>query len=236
MAGVDWRHNSGGVRACHRLVHQLNEHGYPAYSTGSTNPEWNEKQLDPFLFHHLNGPIVIYPEVVSGNPMQAKAVVRWVLNTPGYLGGDSEYDPAELVYTWSEKFIAAPRLTVDITEHELFNTEGVGERDVDCFFVGKGPIRGAHPNGKTAGMTEITPAWPPTRAEMAALLKRTRTLYTYDDLTGLSTEALLCGCKVVVLPEGTEMVDSVTPVGAPDWEAQLEAFVADTQAAFGGTE
>ena len=32
--------------------------------------------------------LCFYPEVVSGNPVMAKRVIRYVCNVPGLLGGD----------------------------------------------------------------------------------------------------------------------------------------------------
>ena len=218
-----YRHNSAGVRALHRLVHELNVRGIAAYAAGG-NPAWNEPPPWRYTGPSVE-PIVIYPEIVSGNPLNAGRVVRWVLNTPGYLGGDKAYSPNERVFTWSKKFVDAPLLTVDVTEHDLFNTDGVTRRDIDCFYVNKGPLRGAFKDAKTDGMTEITHDFPPTREGLAALLKRTRTLYTYDDCTSLANEALDCGCEVMLLPEGTP----VSRGAEEDHGAHIEAFIAATQ-------
>jgi len=213
---IPYRHNSAGIRACHRLIHELNERGYPAYAEHG-NPDWHElpaTQCPP-------GAIVIYPEVVHGNPLRAERVVRWVLNTPGLLGGDKTYAPSEQVWTWSHRFTLAPILTVDIMEHELFFPVP-GQRDGDCCYIGKGK------GSPLAGMPCITHDWPPTRAEVASLLQRTEVLYTYDDCTSLTDEAIMCGAKVVLLPSGEELTSNLPT--AEQHEARLQAFIKATQA------
>jgi O-antigen biosynthesis protein len=222
LTPMPYRHNSAGIRALHRLIHEINQRGIPAYADNG-NPAWFERPLAAYA--ESIAPIMIYPEVVSGNPFGMERVVRWTLNTPGYLAGDTSYAPTERVFTWSKRFYDAPLLTVDVLEHELFNADGTGVRDTDCFYVGKGPKRGANKDASVDGMTEITLAFPPTRAEVAALLRRTRTLYTYDDCTSLTDEAIDCGCEVILLPEGTPL--SRNPL--EDHGARIDAFIAATQ-------
>lgn len=232
LCAPDYHHASAGIRATHRLVHELNEHGQRAYTACAGNPVWNEP-----TWQGGENCIVIYPEVVYGNPLGAPNVVRWVLNTPGYLGGDVTYDPREIVYTWSHRFTLAPLLTVNVMEHDLFYDNG-HFRDTDACYMGKGNYRGVSELADTRALPHITrsPCWPSTRLELASLLKRTGTLYTYDDCTAVVDEALACGCRVVLLPEGREMTvaDAMHPT-PEQHEARLQAFIAHTQNRFGGT-
>ncbi|MDP2183251.1 MAG: hypothetical protein Q8K99_11870 [Actinomycetota bacterium] len=231
--GPAYRHNCGGVRALHRLVHLLNERGQEAYSSEAGNPDWNEKHVSEYKGDE--GPIVVYPEVVFGNPVGGKKVVRWVLNVPGFVGGPTDYPAEDLVFTWSKKFLDLPDsrlLSVGSLEHELFNTEGVSEKTIDCFYVGRGITRGATLLPQTDGLLEITSDYPPTRKEVAALMKKTRTLYSYDDVTQVVSEALLCGCRVVLLPENVELTLDDREEGDTriSYEDQLRNFVEVTQA------
>ena len=224
-----YQNGSGGIRALHRLCHLLNEHDYEASVTAAGNPEWHEyywplSRLEPRT-------IVVYPEVTFGNPLGATNRVRWVLNAPGFIGGPRQYDPDELVFTWSTDYVHVPKdrlLTVDLVERELFNQDGAEERDADRFWIGKGANKGIPLSPVTAGMEQITYEWPAEREDLAALLKRTRTLYTYDDKSQLNWEALLCGCKVVLLPQDRRL--TLAEVALPgDCDAQLENFIKITQ-------
>ena len=53
----------------------------------------------------LNDTITIYPEVITGNPFNAKNVVRYVLYYPGWHAGDKEYNESELVITYNHEFV-----------------------------------------------------------------------------------------------------------------------------------
>ena len=233
LAGVVYGHASAGVRVCHRLVHELNERGYRAYSTEEANPDWNETQILFYgLWRRFHDPIAIYSEVVSGNPLGATRVVRWVLNTPGHIAGDLEFPPSELIYTWSKQYYDTDRiLIIDVTEHEIFNSVDLPPKTVDCFYMGKAALRGVEAMPLTDGMTEITETWPAQRPELADLLRRTRTLYSYDDRTSLAWEALLCGCRVIILPENHEitMADAKRDMPDTDFEGQLTRFIEETQ-------
>lgn len=233
--GCGYVHYSAGTVACHRLVHELNNAGYDAFSTGAVNPNWNERRINKsavFLLLKFGNPIVIYPEVVIGNPLHAQHVARWILNVPGHLGGDTTFDGSELIFTWCKDFYPTDRiLSWDIVERDLFNDKILPDKEMDCFYVGKGPFRGANPTAFTDGMVEITRTWPSERHELADLLRRTRVLYTYDDLTMLTFEALLCGCKVVLLPEQRELLidDPIWDFVKQDHEAQFMRFILETQ-------
>jgi hypothetical protein len=206
----------------------LNENGFPAYTRKPGNPDWNEPILSSY--RHYIEPIVIYPEIVTGNPMRARYVVRWLLNAPGYLGGTRELADSELVFTWSRQYANIEHiLEVDIIERELF-CPGTKLRDGDRYYVGKGLQRGAALCPLTEGLEEITPSYPPTRSGLADMLQRTRNLYLYDDHTSLSLEGILCGCRVVLLPENVELTVPTT-IGEDllKFETQVKEFIMLTQ-------
>src|SRR5689334_22020201 len=79
--------NSAGIRCLHRLCDELNQRGYPSFTTGGGGaaPGMNAPMVDIEIAEKLcaSGFIAIYPETVSGNPLRAQTVVRWVLNRPG---------------------------------------------------------------------------------------------------------------------------------------------------------
>jgi hypothetical protein len=154
------------------------------------------------------GCAAIYSETVSGNPLRAQRVVRWVLNSPGLLGGDRVYDEAEIVFLYSEVFRSYVQNVVrgvlyrPAIDRALFHCDDVDEsaRQLTCFYIGKSRWRDGVIDRDTA--FEITRE-EPARSELGKLLRHTRLLYCFDNSTMLIYEALLCGCAVVVVPDGT---------------------------------
>jgi hypothetical protein len=219
----DYSHASAGPKALHRLCHELNEAGQEAY-VGSwiTNPAWNTLSREA----PLDGDwCAVYPEIVSGNPWNAPLVVRWVLNTPGKLGGDTVYDPAEIVFSWSRQFHDAPLLWLPAFDLDIYTDRGE-ERSGEAFYVGKG-------HGDMPG-TEITYEMRLDRYALADALNRATVLYSFDDTTAMACIALLCGCPVV-MPNG----ERLEPAGYRErylaefaaFPDQLATFVRMTQSA-----
>jgi len=184
-----YQHNSGGLRVLRRLADLLRESG--AEVEVSMKPGNNNGDT-----------VAIYPEITWGNPFGVKHVVRYICCRPGLIGGPVDFPKTDLL-VWYDSVLnsnpAAMCLTIPTIELDLFNTVGVGKRDTTCYWIGKGrDFMDCAPTGEI----KITPEWPPTRKDLAVLLKRSKVLYSYDSLTALNTEAPLCGCPVVIMKEG----------------------------------
>lgn len=216
---TDYRHHAGGEKVLHRLCHELNLVGQEAYvSAAVTNPEWQTPHADP----PLDGDdwIAVYPEVVSSNPFGAPHVARWVLNVPGKLGGDTAYDPAEVVFSWSRAFLDAPILHLPAIETDIYVDRHLPRRG-RLYYVGKGARR------KMRTATEITKAMRADRAKLADALNRAAVLYCFDEQTAMTQIARLCGCPVVIVPTR----ERLEPDGfAAEYQALVEAFPAQLAA------
>jgi len=213
----EYRHNSAGVRALYRLKDELLKRGYRVSVCQGSDGKWTAPR----------GSIVVYPEIVPGNPLKGKTVARWVLNYPGLLDGDKEYDKSEIIFTWSELYYDAPLLMLPLIE-DFFRDEK-RPRSGSCFWVGKGLYTGLVNDQKhPSDAVEITYAWPETREELAKFLNEKEVFYTYDNNTLLTREAEMCGCKVVVIGEKLE---SDYDEFIRDYESQIERFIEVTQKA-----
>jgi hypothetical protein len=212
---------SAGVRVMHLLCHSLNRRGQTAYVMLYPALPWRNDQVAPDLMtpiltphvvrsHFRRGltPIMVYPEVVSGNPFGGPCVVRYVLNFPGLLGGDKEYAPEELCFSYSQVLAVTTRspdniLFLPATDTRVFYPAPEGQkRQGSCFYANKYKI--AHKGALfdiTKNSVEITRDLrsSQTPQEVADLFRRSEVFYVYEN-TALATEAVLCGCPAVFLP------------------------------------
>jgi O-antigen biosynthesis protein len=210
---------SSGVRALHRLCHLLNVAGYRAAirtprGRGRVNPAW-QTPLWPSEVAPEDA-IVVYPEVKRGNPLQARRVVRWCLNYPGALSGDSLFARDEMVFAWDARMLervglAAGEpldesrvLAVPVVDPDFIYPDAAIEKDVDCYFIYKGRgVRERFVLPRESEMVCIDDA-APTLRDLGRLLRRARRLYSYDHATLIFHEALICGCEIVqVHADGT---------------------------------
>ncbi|MGE5498606.1 MAG: glycosyltransferase [Syntrophothermus sp.] len=207
---------SAGIFVLYELQKWLIKFGKDAIILNSGHPD----MID-------DNDIVIYPEIVKGNPLQAKKVVRYVLNEPGKLGGDKEYDVNDFLVAFDgtlSHFTKGEVLRIPHIE-EFFANRGY-ERKVNCYWIGKG-INSHHP--VTEDCIEITYEWPAKRRELAELFNKTKIFYTYDDRTALVTEAQLCGCEVKIIKE-SDIYDAPPPglLSMQELQQQIERFISLT--------
>ncbi|EEG06989.1 glycosyl transferase family 2 [Pseudogulbenkiania ferrooxidans 2002] len=210
-----YRETSGGVRALHYLCHELNLRGQEAYvMQGDTSPTLLTPELTPEIYQaHLGAgrePIVIYPEIIQGNPMRARHVVRYLLNVPGALTntslGDLGWSADDLLYVHGYDVLPegwqAGLLQVPLVDTRVYHADGVddGERHGHLVWLNRYLNKGGEPWPLTAEATEISFRVPNrSPAELAALYRGAELLFTYEHSTACF-EALLCGCPVVYLP------------------------------------
>ncbi len=150
--------------------------------------------------------VVIYPDIIPGNPLGARKIVRYWLGPPKsdkILDGDM----LTLVYVKEHNLKGSHHLYITPKDDwEILNIP----RIIDCVWVGKGQNLNLHP----MHCIEITYEFPATRKELGKILQRCKTLYTYDNLTALSTEAKSLGC----------IVKLITKDGISDYYFPLEIY------------
>ncbi len=208
---------SVGIRCLHLLIHWLNRLGHSAWLVPYGRP--HRLRINPALvtpeltaatrdFHRSKGliPIVVYPEVIFGNPLQATTVVRYVLNFPSLLGGDRVFPPHEIVFGFSRALAMAAGAPDNVLHFPaldtgIFSPEPAVERRGTCHYPGKyHRDHGGVPFGLPDGSLEI-PSDPAAmdQSTIAAIFRRSERFYVYEN-TALGAEACLCGCPVVAMP------------------------------------
>ena len=233
--------NSGGSLVLHRLCHLINEvddckaflvktqplySGKPRlkrilsqfkwYSVSrkkfKTNPEWNTPVWDEKKFPENS--IVIYPEIINGNPLKIKNVVRWFLHQPGYHTGVIDYSSNEIYFKFnsaiddfkiSGSLLSEKELKVIYYPVDIYNLDNVSEDKKDlncCYMVRKGKEKKPIHDKEAIKLDGLS------HKEVAEIFKRSKRFISYDDYTAYSIFAVLCGCESVVVPgEGRTLTD-----------------------------
>lgn len=102
----DWK--SGGNQVLHDLGKILSK-DYTTYVFGTTTLFESKAicvNIDKAKEIAIEDNVItIYPEVISGNPFNAKNVVRYVLYYPGWHAGDKQYSNNELIITYNNEYV-----------------------------------------------------------------------------------------------------------------------------------
>ena len=215
---------SAGVRALHLLCHHLNLKGYPSFIAPILKDYYyktNPNLITPVVTEEVvnlhkqagKNPIVVYPDIAKGNPLNAKCVVRYLLHYAGFLGGDSSFAKEDLMFTYTKKIgqklvgRESEVLFMPICNTDIFYPPKSQEtRKGSCFYASKyralhkeafpGTALSDFPKDSIEITRDLTNSQ--TTAEVADLLRSSEYFYTYED-TSLITEAILCGCPVVLV-------------------------------------
>ena len=212
-----YERRSAGIKALHLLCHWLNRAGYPAFIHNVLEREGPFARPDlitPLLtprvaLDHLNAglaPIIVYPEIFAGNPLQAPCVVRYVLNHPGLLGGDMQFDESEMIFAYSQ------HLPIPLDPERAFCAfRSSTRRFFTCRRLrtapGSAPVsmptnfgRPETPFGLPGDAVEILAqsADAQTPEQIANLFRTCEKFYAFED-TALILEAALCGCPTIIM-------------------------------------
>lgn len=209
---------SAGIVVMHELCDSLNRLGHTAAlilainSNGFTSPN-EERHFGSGLLRHpidtdnefttfIDEGIVIYPEIISGNPVGGKRVVRYLLNKEGAIGGNSmEASERDFILAFSRSFRDdADAYLIKVSKSSFFNCENsklTADRSLDLTYIGKGS--NYDQCFVVKGTIEVTRLWPQSRQELAILFKQTRFFYTWDVISQTNIDALFCGAAPVFL-------------------------------------
>jgi hypothetical protein len=172
-----------------------------------TNPDFHTPVImSPGSGKDLDDFVVVYPEITSGNPLNARHVVRWLLYPPGSHTGKIHYGTGELYVRFRNAFghielpgstILADELRVVHYPLDLYrpppeNTSRAGT----AYLVRKGADKPLvhHPRDaiRVDGLSH---------REIAEIFQRVQTFVSYDSYTAYSLFAALSGCDSVVIPD-----------------------------------
>jgi hypothetical protein len=153
--------------------------------------------------------IVIYPEIISDNPLRGKHVCRWLLNKPGFFKEFRGFQPEgrKFVYDQFCCYDAADtanlqRLFVFPDKHAFYSDLPVvaKERRGTAFIVRKGANKLASFPPESEWHELVIPSVPDLDAYLREAFQGLQRFVSYDDCTFLSVLAAISGCESIVIP------------------------------------
>lgn len=164
-------HMNGGIRALYKLGYDILTRGYP------------------ITYYHQSKDtdgIVIYPEIVQGNPFKAERYVKWLLNKADH--------PNDICYAWESGMGDYPLLTVNIIEMSLWTPSAQRTKNV-AYWVGKGVIdESLIPDGAI----EITRNNFTDREQLAKFISQLDYLISFDAFSSINFESIVAGTPVLI--------------------------------------
>jgi len=138
----------GGLEAMLRLAQKINQGDTSKIYAKIYNATAGIKRNNPFCNdfaspHEINDrTIVVYPEVIKGNPLGAKNVIRWILLDLGIEMPSNHYltwGQKDLIYFWEPK-IGQPQLAIPFISENIKNTNKDIPRRDTCYMIKKGRL------------------------------------------------------------------------------------------------
>lgn len=206
--GLHYDPNSGGLICLHRLAHELCMLNQKVYIQASNkNNEWHGELLGDRRLD-MSKTVVIYPEIICGNPLNGIHVVRWLLNGVGVLGGDANsWGDNDLVFKYCDYFTAPRNIDGELrilnAEVDFWSEPDLTNRQGECYTVRKG---GAKTQDKhSPGSYNIEHIH--DKFSLRGVFRTRERFVSYDHATFLSVQAAMAGCLSIVVPDGTHSAD-----------------------------
>ena len=222
--------NNGGVIALHRLCDLLNRGGRRALLWPSRRPLWDGDRPVASAWRRLRydarrwrrpyrtragfatpvatvadlpGAIVVYAEIVDGNPLRAERVVRWLLHKPGFHSGRINFGASDKFFFYQRAFnddALNPEtdnlLKTVFLRDDVYRQWNFGPRKGSCYLLRKGKGRPlVHDLRDSVCVDKLS------HSQMAEVFNRVEMCVSYDPYTMYSHFAALCGCASVIVPE-----------------------------------
>ena len=208
IVAPDYTHKSAGIRLLHQLCSALNQLGSEAYVvTNKVNGElWTPKLTEENKASHYQAgkkPIVVYPEVVKGQPLGLGVPIRFVLNYPGLLGSsDKGYPKNETVFSFRKEYFedAIPLYlpVVDIKKIDSIKAQSTRTKKSCAVYYNR--YKPTEDQLKELGdaCVDVSTTSKLEFEDVIATLKSVEVLYCFET-SAIMNEAWLCGCAVVLI-------------------------------------
>jgi hypothetical protein len=147
--------------------------------------------------------IVIYPETVCGNPLQAKNIIRWILYKPGFHNSRIWYGSGEIYYDYNNYLnnlnIPGSRnsqIKLHVVDFDSsLNLAANKKRFGVAYCIRKGLFKNIPEIDENSICVDNL-----KHQEILKILKQVKTFISFDPYTGYSILAALMGADSVVIP------------------------------------
>lgn len=244
--------HSGGMTTMHKLCQLLNDATEDprrvAYvvpgRTKTRNVTFDDitpEFLDSFKYHRSDivphelirsrNYIALYPEVIPGNPLRAKHVIRWILLIPPS-GISKSWKPTDRIIEFLPVFlhlynkrhpelpdlVPCASLFAPFCNHTYPNHRGV--RSGTCFTVRKAfacwhTSRSIQLMHDPVDSIRFEPGYSLEQEKQIDVFHKCERFYSYDCFTFLSVIAAMCGCLSIVAPAMDLTLDEFYKLGGP---------------------
>ena len=205
----DYNPGVGGIKVMHKLCDLLNNNGFEAYlmpihltDDFYTCSDYNTPLITQEILDDLDNTIVIYPEGIKYNPLNAKNIVRWILG-PSRQEDAETYSKSDLIYWYMDYYYTdylgqkENQLLISEFHNDIFTNVGY-KRESSCYTIRKAnPTQLVHPKDSLFIPFEAAG----DLIGLANIFNRTERFYCYDNYTFLYTQAAMCGCLSIVIPD-----------------------------------
>lgn len=228
-----YRSDSGGIIVLHKLAKILQDSGHVALIWPKPKPlvfelksirgwlklaKWLGLRLKSYIMSRdirspycltlatkrdIHDSIVVYPEIVEGNPLGASRVVRWLLNKPGIIKGSVDFGADDLFFYFHEHFndwAINPhkdrKLNVVDLMSDVYRNYNYGSRSGQCYMTKRGRNRTLSYHDPEAEKVDGL-----KHEELAIVFNKYKYFVCYDLYTMYCRYAAMCGCIPIVVPE-----------------------------------
>ncbi len=161
---------------------------YYDYFTGRTNQEIND---------YIHDSVVIYPDIIRGNPLNARRCATYVLGFPKF------EIKSDFIISYAKNYISNP----DSILYKPFISEYMhsretphwSQRNLSLTYFGKGP---AYADCTLVpGTVLIERDWPRDKQQLALLLRQCKYFFSWDSLSATNIDAVLCGAVPILMQD-----------------------------------
>lgn len=149
-----------------------------------------------------NNTVVVYPDVIYGNFLNARMVVRWLLSFYKFADEEEAYGKNDFFFAYRKIFDneklnpGKHRLCISYFNLDMYKQTNFGKRNGCCYIIRKGNSRKDLPEEFNGVIIDNLP-----EKEKVRIFNESKYCISYDLQTAYSQIAALCGCISVVIPE-----------------------------------